>query len=96
MRITIDLAGYAALRETVGAAVHAADPIGLLAAGCPSDEYGPEIVQIIPHVRTATSADDLRDKVHRIFVDSFEENLAGSVDAYAPLAHALWALRADR
>jgi hypothetical protein len=93
LRITIDLAGYAALRETVGAAVYAADPIGLLAAGCPSDEYGPEIVQIIPHVRTATSADDLRDKVHRIFVDSFDERMAGPAGAYASLASALWALR---
>jgi hypothetical protein len=39
---------YARLVEAVSQAVDRADPIGLLAMGCPADEYGPEGGAIVP------------------------------------------------
>jgi hypothetical protein len=93
MRIVIDLAGYAALRERVGAAVAAADPLGLLAMGCPPEEYAPEVVQIIPHVDRAESIEALRTKVHEVFVSMFDADIAGPPESYTGLAGALWALR---
>lgn len=35
------------LADVVKAAVDAADPMGLLAAGAPADEYGPEIDELV-------------------------------------------------
>ena len=39
---------YARLVEAVSNAIDRADPIGLLAMGCPTDEYAPEVGPLFP------------------------------------------------
>ena len=51
---------YARLVEAVSQAVDRADSIGLLAMGCPADEYGPEAGTSIPRLKTAENAQDVR------------------------------------
>jgi len=41
---------YQALAAAVERAINEADPIGLLEAGAPADEYGPEIGTILPRL----------------------------------------------
>jgi len=55
---------YDILRAAVGRAVDEADPIGLLAMGCPEDEYSAEIGTIVPRVSKASGPDDVRRILH--------------------------------
>ena len=53
----------------VKAAVDAADPAGLLAIGCPPDEYEPEIRDIVARIESgaATDAEAIREVMTRWF-----------------------------
>jgi hypothetical protein len=83
---------YIELQNRVTAAVNAADPIGLLALGCPSDEYGPEISRILPLLSRATSLQQFEEQLYGLFVEMFNET-AGAAEGYRELASELWSFR---
>jgi len=68
------------------------DPIGLAATGAPKDEYEPEVNTIIPRLKGASSADDVRRIVHQEFLHWFGgEETAGPESAYDSIANEIWA-----
>jgi hypothetical protein len=87
-----DKHAYIELQNRVNAAVNSADPVGLLALGCPSDEYGPEISRILPLLFSATSPQQFEHQLYELFVEMFDET-AGPVEGYRELAGQLWSFR---
>jgi hypothetical protein len=79
---------YARLVEAVSHAVDRADPIGLLAMGCPGDEYVPEVETIVPRLKTAKSLQDVQAILHEEFVRWFGE--AGPLESYQAAAGDVW------
>jgi len=66
-------------------------PIGLAAAGAPKDEYEPEVSTIIPRLKDANSADEVRRIVHQEFLHWFGgEETAGPELAYNNIANEIW------
>ena len=83
---------YLELRAKVAEALNAADPIGLIAAGGPSDEYDGETTLVTARLVRANSAAELCAAIHAVFLKSFDEATAGPLDHYASLAASLWKL----
>ena len=83
----------ASLKEKVRDIVNKYDPIGLLKIDCPVDEYDPEIQQIVPKISELNSVDKLQKVVYKIFVDMFDESIAGSKENYRQLSEELYSLR---
>jgi hypothetical protein len=81
---------YKLLRTAVASAVDEADPIRLLAHGCPGDEYAPEIRTIVPRVCNATDVGAVRRIIHEEFVHWFGDDIAGPESAYESLARRVW------
>jgi hypothetical protein len=79
---------YARLVEAVSNAIDRADPIGLLAMGCPTDEYAPEVGSIAPRLNVANNADDVQSILYEEFVRWFGE--AGPRDSYKTAADDVW------
>lgn len=79
---------YARLVEAVSHAVDRADPIGLLAMGCPADEYAPEVGTIVPRLKAAESAQDVQAILHEEFVRWFGD--AGPLESYKTAAEDVW------
>src|SRR5262245_35025513 len=79
---------YARLVEAVPNAIDRADPIGLLAMGCPSDEYAPEVGSIAPRLKGVNNADDVQSILHEEFVRSF--GAAGARNSYKAAADDVW------
>ena len=78
-------------------AVNSADPIALLRAGAPDDEYDPEIDEITHRLSECTTRAQTQTTVHRVFVKWFGgPGIAGPRSAYRKLATALHALRPCR
>src|SRR5579862_2026338 len=61
------------------------DPQGIVFGQ--EDEYAPEVRQIVPLLRETKSAEELTQHIHTIFVKMFDEEIAGSLEAYRPFAH---------
>jgi SMI1/KNR4 family protein SUKH-1 len=53
---------HSVLAEAVGSAIDEADPIGLLAMGCPGDEYSQEMGAIVPRVSKASDSSEVRER----------------------------------
>jgi hypothetical protein len=81
---------YAALADAVAAAIDRADPIGLLAAGAPRDEYSSEIGTILPGLKTAEGSGDVQTIIHEEFVRWFDTDIAGPLEAYHEAAIDIW------
>jgi hypothetical protein len=79
---------YARLVEAVSHAVDRADPIGLLAMGCPADEYAPEVGTSVPRLKAAESALDVQPILHEEFVRRFDD--AGPLESYGTAADDVW------
>jgi len=91
---TADKQIYASVKRIV----NKADPIGLLRAGAPDDEYHPEIDEIacrLPEPECQSVA-KTQAVVHRVFVKWFGTRTAGPRSAHRKLATALHALRPRR
>jgi len=61
------------------------DPIGLFPEA-PDDEYDSEIQTIIEQLPNAASSKGLAEIMRQVFVDSFDESLAGATETYMELA----------
>lgn len=69
------------------------DPVGLIATGCPPDEYAGEARRVMERLPEVRSVERLRDLMHDVFVEMFHERIAGSVTEYSEPAHTFWSLR---
>ena len=49
------------------------DPIGLLSAGCPDDEYIPEVKRLAPQIKKDMTVQELSTLIHDVFVEMFSE-----------------------
>jgi hypothetical protein len=87
---------YKNLHSGLTALLYRHDPISLAAAGAPKDEYEPEVSTIIPRLKNANSAEDVRRIVHEEFLHWFDgEKTAGPESAYTAIAQDIWDLMAQ-
>ena len=47
------------------------DPMNLIAAGCPEDEYDPELPAILQSLDQATDIEDLSARIEHVFISMF-------------------------
>lgn len=78
------------LRGAVTRAIAAADPMGLLAAGAPADEYAPEVGTVVPRVVGAAGVDEVRVILHEEFVRWFGREGVGPPEGFAGVAEGIW------
>jgi hypothetical protein len=64
---------YAHLFEEIRAILNRHDLMGLIALGCPEDEYEPEVERILPQLRSAGTATDVEVIVQDVFTAMFSE-----------------------
>ena len=82
---------YQNLHRDLTALLYRHDPLGLAASGAPKDEYEPEVSTIIPRLKGANSAGDVRRIVHEEFLHWFDgEETAGPESAYTDIAQDIW------
>lgn len=81
---------YYALVASITQAINAADPMSLLQAGSPPDEYGPEISAIAPRVAKAASSIEVRAILHEVFEHWFGVESVGPIEAFDTPAAAIW------
>lgn len=81
---------YQVLVAAVERAINEADPIGLLEAGAPRDEYGPEIGAILPRIVNAQRSEDVTDVLNEEFLSWFGEGTAGPRQVYEAPARRIW------
>lgn len=87
---------YKNLHRGLTAVLYRRDPISSAAAGAPKDEYEPEASTIIPRLKDAKNADDVRRIVHEEFLHWFDgEGTAGPESAYTAIAQDIWELMAQ-
>lgn len=67
------------------------DPMGLIAAGAPDDEYESEAETIAPRLAEAASADDVRQILVEEFESWFTPEIAPSAESLAAPASEVWA-----
>jgi hypothetical protein len=67
------------------------DPIGI-AFGDNPDEYSPEARALPPRLADARTVDDVQDVVHAVFVEWFDEGIAGPRTRYRLIAEEISAL----
>ena len=72
-----------------------ADPIDLLSAGAPDDEYDAEAKQIVDVLNICSSKEEVQKKIHEIFIDMFDSEIAGAVDRYENIANEVWKLKVN-
>ena len=86
---------YQNLHRGLTALLYRHDPIGLAAAGAPKNKYDPEVSTIIPRLKDAKNAEDVRRIVHEEFLHWFDgEETAGPDSAYTAIAQDIWELMA--
>jgi len=66
--------------------INSLNPIGLLPSA-PADEYGIEVDAIIKEMDKANDEDELAKLIHKVFVEFFDENMAGSYKRYLSSAN---------
>ena len=82
---------YQNLYRDLTALLYRHDPMGLAAAGCPKDEYEPEVGTIIPRLKEAQRVEDVRRIVHEEFLRWFDgKQMAGPESVYNGIAHEIW------
>jgi len=86
-----DNAKFEALGADLRRLMNKADPLGLIALGCPADEYDPEIRTIVPRLKEAGSVFVLQRIIHEEFTRWFGAETAGPRKRYAEAARLMWA-----
>ena len=66
------------------------DPVGLIAIGCPDDEYEPELGTILPRLRHAGSSKDVQEIIDQEFDKWFGRDTLGTWHASPELAQQVW------
>lgn len=73
---------YKKTYDAVKAVLHKHDPIGLIAGGAPDDEYDSQVGAIVRLLSNNIRDDELVKSIRDVFVDSFDEKLAGDESVY--------------
>lgn len=81
------------LHDAVRQVVNAADPVGLIAIGCPEDEYEPEIRDFQKRIEAGEEPSE--DIVREVTTHWFGRATAGSPEAIQAIALGLSRLVAD-
>lgn len=80
--------------KVVAEAINELDPIGLLSDGAPGDEYRTEIKEIANRLRmintNISNEDELAKMMYEVFVEYFDEDLAGSFEKYKGAARRIF------
>lgn len=71
--------------ESLKKIVNEYDPVQLLDSAS-DNEYDSEVRKIVSLLSEDDDINSIADKVHKIFVDSFDEKLAGDKDTYLAIA----------
>ena len=66
------------------------DPLSLLEAGVPNDEYEPELGTILPRLAETHEPRDVMRVVHEEFVRWFDADIAGHRSDYQALGQDIW------
>jgi hypothetical protein len=82
-------AEYGQLFDDVAALLLRHDPININ-FNTNRDEYEPEVVTILPRLRSCASAEDVCRVVHEEFVGWFSAESAGPQEHYARIASEIW------
>lgn len=61
--------------DRIKAVIDKWDPVGLLALGCPEDEYTPEAAEIAKLTAPSPSTDELAEGIRRVFTEYFGEDV---------------------
>lgn len=80
---------FALVREIV----NRFDPIGLIASGCPANEYEQEIALVLVAMKDAISHADLRARIKGVFAERFSPTDVAWHFRWGELARELWAIR---
>ena len=65
-------------------------PINLIEGGAPADEYELDVRDLLPKLRLASSAEELRRIAHQVFVHYFGEETAGPESLYHGISQEIW------
>ena len=79
--------------EAIQRIISSADPVGLLQAGAPDDEYDTESRRVATLFQQRKSVDDLAIQIHRIFCKMFDTDTAGPIEKYQNIAKDIWELK---
>ena len=63
---------YSGHMEAVREIIHRWDPYGLLALGCPLDEFDGEIAAVVRQIQRIASPQDAAHTISRVFSSAFE------------------------
>ena len=80
--------GYEGLVQNISSRILAIDPIGI--RGKSADEYEMEAELIVIALLDGVSANGLTEAIHKVFIDCFDENMAGPVGRFSGLASDVW------
>lgn len=85
-----------ALWDGVSAILSEEDPLGLVAAGAPQDEYTSEVESILLRLSACASADDTRAVVFEEFERWFGTGRVGPPQRYVRTAERVWTVWQQR
>ena len=63
------------IKNIIKAVVDKHDPEWLLRAGCPDDEYDPEIKMIFARIRNDMKVQEIAEIIHAVFLKMFNDSL---------------------
>ncbi len=86
-------ADYRRLFKRVRTIINGCDPMGLIAAGCPADEYDQEVSLVLIAMKDAISQADLRARIKGVFAERFSPTDVAWHFKWGELARELWAIR---
>ncbi len=66
------------------------DHLGLIANGAPRNEYSIEADLILRRLPGTDSENSAAEMVHQVFVEKFDEKIAGSLDGYRKSSARIW------
>ncbi len=72
--------------------LYEADPLGLAACGCPTNEYEPELRTILPRLATCASNEAAQRVIFEEFASWFAPCDVGRLEDYRDLSVRIWAL----
>ncbi len=78
--------------EVVRQCLNSHDPIGLIAIGCPEDEYDPEVPGVLSAIRNAKDLHSLEQCIVTAFAVKFDRQTAMQFKGWKALAKELWDL----
>ena len=62
-------------KDLIKAVVDKHDPECLLSAGCPDDEYDPEIKMLFSRIRNDMTDQEIAEIIHAVFLKMFDDSL---------------------